>query len=181
MKKENSKLIIWAVVALIVGVVIGFLITNATVTGNASGLQKKPYDDIFNPVPKPIITPEVRSIVTENNQKMIEFKKAVFCIEHLYKENNETIDTSKFITCMGYNDLSAQKIEKIDLLLKEIELTKREMYASKEPISKLSIVIEPSDIEDIPPQIFKDKPTVVEIITLCIRCINLILQFMDFV
>lgn len=35
MKNEKTKLIIWAVVALVIGVVIGMLITNAT-TGNAT-------------------------------------------------------------------------------------------------------------------------------------------------
>jgi len=34
MKNEKTKLIIWAVIALVIGVVIGMLITNAT-TGNA--------------------------------------------------------------------------------------------------------------------------------------------------
>lgn len=34
MKNEKTKLIIWAVVALVIGVIIGMIITNAT-TGNA--------------------------------------------------------------------------------------------------------------------------------------------------
>ncbi|HOZ35890.1 MAG TPA: hypothetical protein PLK55_02810, partial [archaeon] len=34
-KKSNSALIIWAVVALIVGIFLGLLITNLTTTGDA--------------------------------------------------------------------------------------------------------------------------------------------------
>ena len=39
MKNEKTKLIIWALVALVIGVVIGMIITNAT-TGNANVFLK---------------------------------------------------------------------------------------------------------------------------------------------
>lgn len=42
MKKENSKIILWAVIALIVGVVIGLLITNVTTKGQANSQIIKP-------------------------------------------------------------------------------------------------------------------------------------------
>ena len=47
MAKENkSKLIIWAAVALVIGVIIGLLITNITTTGEAkSGLKSKTTTD----------------------------------------------------------------------------------------------------------------------------------------
>ncbi|MDD3244997.1 MAG: hypothetical protein PHU47_02500 [Candidatus ainarchaeum sp.] len=47
-KSEKTKLIIWAVVALVVGVVIGMLITNAT-TGNAKkALNSKNVESLVN-------------------------------------------------------------------------------------------------------------------------------------
>ena len=39
MKKEKTKLIIWALVALVIGVVIGLLIINVT-TGNATKVNR---------------------------------------------------------------------------------------------------------------------------------------------
>jgi uncharacterized protein YuzE len=42
MKKENSKIILWSVIALIVGVVIGLLITNVTTKGQANSQIIKP-------------------------------------------------------------------------------------------------------------------------------------------
>jgi uncharacterized protein YuzE len=42
MKKENSKIILWVVIALIVGVVIGLLITNVTTKGQANSQIIKP-------------------------------------------------------------------------------------------------------------------------------------------
>ncbi|MFA5746070.1 MAG: hypothetical protein WCX82_01920 [archaeon] len=45
-KENNTKLIIWAVVALVIGVVIGLLITNIVTTGNAKfSLQQKEVID----------------------------------------------------------------------------------------------------------------------------------------
>jgi len=38
MKSEKTKLIIWALVALVIGVIIGMIITNAT-TGNAAKIR----------------------------------------------------------------------------------------------------------------------------------------------
>jgi len=40
-KENNKKLIIWALVALVIGVIIGMLITNFVTTGNATLIGKK--------------------------------------------------------------------------------------------------------------------------------------------
>ncbi len=48
-KSEKTKLIIWALVALVVGVVIGMLITNAT-TGNATRTTSNRNTDNLNSI-----------------------------------------------------------------------------------------------------------------------------------
>lgn len=50
MAKENkSKLIIWALVALVIGVIIGLLITNIIITGNSSKTLKSEIIEINTP------------------------------------------------------------------------------------------------------------------------------------
>jgi hypothetical protein len=46
-KENNKKLIIWVVVALIVSIIIGLLITNLVPIGNASKIMKKDFNNKF--------------------------------------------------------------------------------------------------------------------------------------
>jgi len=68
MKKESTKLVIWAVVALVVGVIIGLLVTNVT-TGNAKKITNQPLtakqveiinklNQGLNPDGTPIVVPD---------------------------------------------------------------------------------------------------------------------------
>lgn len=66
-KNEKTKLIIWAIVALVIGVVIGMIITNAT-TGNANRINNNKlftvqnFDSSGKEISKSLST-EIKSII----------------------------------------------------------------------------------------------------------------------
>ena len=63
-KTDNKKLIIWALIALVVGVVIGLLLTNLTTTGNAKGISSNAQD--INPDVVPTTTDLVLNLLKVN-------------------------------------------------------------------------------------------------------------------
>lgn len=48
MKKENSKIMLWVVIALVVGLLIGFLITNATIGKAKTALSNNTLKENIN-------------------------------------------------------------------------------------------------------------------------------------